>query len=161
MIIVVSDTSPIRALAFVDELDLLQKLFDRVLVPPRVEQELISPPLRFQTVSVGTLPWIEVRAPADRAQVDVLRQQLDEGESEAIALALEVGASKVLIDELAGREMATKLGLVPLGVLGVLLQAKQRQFVPRIRPLIDRLQQELGFFVSSSVRDDCLRQAGE
>ena len=71
-------------------------------------------------------PWFLLAFPSDQAQVDLLLQQLDRGEAEAIALALESKADALLIDELDGRAIARKHGLSVLGTLGILLLAKQR-----------------------------------
>ncbi len=82
-------------------------------------------------------------------------------EAEALSLALEVKAEAVLIDEAAGREMATRLGLSPVGVLGILLKAKARGSVTEIRPLLDSLRRELNFFISPDLYTGVLRLARE
>jgi len=84
---------------------------------------------------------------------------LDPGESEALALAIEVHADAVLIDEAVGRANAAKLGLTAIGVLGILLAAKKRGLVAALAPELDRLQAGLGFRVSDQLRADVLRQA--
>lgn len=86
---------------------------------------------------------------------------LDLGEAEALALALEIHAKVVLIDESRGREEAKKHDLVPVGVLGTLLLAKKADLINTIAPLIDRLQNELNFFIAPKLKADVLLQAGE
>jgi hypothetical protein len=76
-------------------------------------------------------------------------------------LTLELEASAVLIDEAVGRGLARMLGLLPIGVLGTLVRAKQRGLIGVARPLIDQLKNELGFFISKPLRDEILRNAGE
>jgi predicted nucleic acid-binding protein len=159
--IVVSDTSPIRALGHLGLINLLQELFSDVLIPPAVERELRNPASGTATVDVNGIPFLRVQAPSDRNRVGQLCQTLDPGESEALALALEVRADLVLIDEAAGRAAAKRLGLTPIGVLGTLIRAKQRGRVGLLEPLIDRLQAELHFFISPQVRAEALRLAGE
>jgi predicted nucleic acid-binding protein len=159
--VVVSDTSPVRALAHLGLLELVRHLFGQALVPPAVAGELRAPPAGLPDVGVGQLPFLRVQSPQDQARVQQFRQSLDPGESEALALALEVQASAVLMDEAAGRAMARQVGLQPLGILGLLLLAKQRGLVPAVSPLMDRLEQELGFFLSAAVRAEVLRLAGE
>ncbi len=78
-----------------------------------------------------------------------------------MALALELGAVLILIDETEGRAVASKNGLVPIGVLGVMLRAKERGMVIALGPLIDRLQDELRFFISPRLKAEVLRLAGE
>ena len=76
-------------------------------------------------------------------------------------MAVEVHADAILIDETAGRAVARQRGLLPVGVLGVLLRAKHRRLILAVVPLIDRLQEELGFFISPALRAEILKQAGE
>lgn len=139
MPVVVSDTSPIRALAHVGHLPVLEALFGEALITPSVVDELERPAARFAPVHVASLPFVRVRAPIDRTKVDELTATLGTGEAEALALALEIHADAVLIDESAGRAVARGLGLVPIGVLGILLRAKQRGLVQTLAPLLDTL----------------------
>jgi predicted nucleic acid-binding protein len=113
--IVISDTSPIRALAQLNRMDLLPSLFDQVLVPPAVDAELRSPPGQLPFVDVRQLAFARIQAPSDRKRVGELERVLDPGESEALALAIELGVRTILIDEAAGRSMAKRLGLSPIG----------------------------------------------
>lgn len=76
-------------------------------------------------------------------------------------MAEELHAEAILIDETAGRAIAIQRGLRPVGVLGILLRAKRRGLVHEVWPLLDRLQVELGFFLSPNLVEDTLRQAGE
>lgn len=161
MAVVVSDTSPLRALAQLGLLDLLQVLFGQVLVPPAVAQELRRPPGGLPVIDVGQMPFVLLQAPQNQMQVNQLLQTLDPGEAEALALALEVQAEAVLIDEAAGRAAAGHLGLTVIGALGVLLRGKQRGRVTSMAPLLDRLENEIGFFISAPLRARVLQLAGE
>jgi predicted nucleic acid-binding protein len=161
MAIVVSDTSPLRALEHLGHLDWLEDFFDQVFLPPAVASELAHPPAAFKPLEVSSWPFLQIRTPHNTARVAELRTVLDAGEAEAIALAEEIRADVVLIDELAGRDVAQGSGLTVLGTLGILLEAKQRGACPAVRPLLDRLETELSFFVSSALREVILRLAGE
>src|SRR5262249_23248954 len=152
------DTSPIRALAHLSLLTLLQELFDEVLVPPAVDVELRNPPEGLPRVDVRDFEFVTIETPRDRNKVQDLLKVLDPGESEALVVALEIGVSAILIDETAGRAMAKKLGLLPIGVLGILVRAKQRGLIPGVRSLLDRLRGELGFFISDQLHAEILRQ---
>jgi hypothetical protein len=159
--LVVSDTSPIRALEFLGILPVLGKMYGSVVVPPTVQSELESPRPRFAPIDLRRFDFIEVRAPRDVNQVKFFLQSLDLGESEALALAMEIGAEAVLVDESAGRQAATQHGIPWLGTIGILLQAKSDGRLEQIRPLVDRLINELGFFVSDELRQRVLKLAGE
>jgi predicted nucleic acid-binding protein len=161
MSIVVSDTSPIRAFGHLGLIDLLCELYEEVLIPPAVDAELRDPAWELETVDVRAFSFIRIQAPADREQVDRFRTFLDAGESEALALALEVHAGLVLIDEAAGRAAVSQLGFVPVGVLGSLARAKEKGLLGAIAPLIDRLQNEIRFFVSPKLRTAVLQSVGE
>jgi hypothetical protein len=155
--IVVSDTSPIRALEHLGHIDLLHALFGEVLVPPAVASELEKPRSRFQPISLRGMIFVRIQAPGNRKAVAKLQATLGPGEAEALVLAVEVHADAILIDESAGRAAALRRGLAPLGVLGVLLRAKQRRLVDTLRPLLDQLQNELGFFISPELRSTVLK----
>jgi hypothetical protein len=161
MSVVVSDTSPLRALAHVGQLELLPHFFDRVLVPPAVVAELASPVGRLPPLDLRDIGFARIQAPREGPQLRELLERLDAGEAEALALALEIRADRVLIDEAAGRSVASELGLTVIGALGVLLLGKQDGLVPAIGPLLDRLESEIKFFISPALRADVLQRAGE
>lgn len=98
--IIVSDTSPINNLAAINQLHLLHQLYGTVLIPEAVFRELTDPsfPVAGAT-EVQTLDWIQTLAVSDRTLVDALSSELDIGEAEAIALAVEIQADQVLIDD--------------------------------------------------------------
>ncbi len=112
--VVVADTSPINYLILIDQIEILPRLYNRILIPPAVLAELKHP--------VAPEPgWLEVLTP--KSVVNVAR--LDLGESEAIALAAEMKAEVLLIDEQAGRQEAARRGLKAAGTLPVLDEADQ------------------------------------
>ena len=139
----------------------LQKLFDQVCLPPAVADELMHPPSSLAVVDVTAWHFLVVQSPSNGQRVSEFRLRLDAGEAEALALAEELHADLVLVDELAGREVARQCGFTVLGTLGILVRAKQQQLCPAMAPLLDRLQSELNFFVSPGLRQTILRQAGE
>jgi predicted nucleic acid-binding protein len=142
-------------------LNVLGKLFDQVFVPPAVQQELILPRTRFDIVELSQYAFIEVRAPQDGARVQRFLQVLDAGESEALALALEVHAEALLVDETDGRDVAIGSGMPVIGTLGILSRAKARGHIATIGPLLDRLRYELDFYLSDELCKEFLRSIGE
>jgi predicted nucleic acid-binding protein len=161
MSVVVSDISPLRALAHLGHVEWLQVLFNRVLLPPAVAFELRNPPPAYRSIEVSEWAFLEVLAPTNTARVAELRSSLDVGEAEAITLAEEIEADVVLIDEMAGRETARIRGFTVLGTLGLLVRAKRRGLLPSVAPLLDRLRSELNFFISDELRRTILRQGEE
>lgn len=162
--IIVSDTSPLNGLVIVGHLPLLQQIYGRVLIPPAVADELKrggeDDPRITQVLSVD---WIEICQPTNIQLVETLQTEsnLDRGESEAIALAQEIKAEELLIDERLGRREAVRLGLNITGLLGILLVAKRRGLVTEIRPIIDNLIQEANFRVSDRLYLEVLIAARE
>ena len=86
---------------------------------------------------------------------------VDPGEAGAIALDLELKATRLLIDVFAGRSLAESLGLRITGVLGVLLIAKQRGLIAEVRPLLEDLVAQAAFRVSSALYEAVLEEAEE
>src|SRR5437016_8380113 len=160
MSIVVSDTSPIRALHFLKQTALLQHIFGTVIVPPAVASELAQPRTPFESIDLSIMAFVEVRAPHDHQRVAQYAAVLDAGEAEAIALAVELGAT-LLIDEIEGRAAAAAAGVPFVGVLGVLARAKREGLINELRPLIDRLRIELRFRIAEKLYKEFLDANGE
>jgi hypothetical protein len=114
---VVADASPLIALQQIGQLRLLHALFGEVIVPPAVKLETQP--------SVPSVPWIVERRPSQPIAPLELRMSLGAGESEALALAVEMRTGRLLVDERAARHAAQALGLNVIGTLGVLLAAKR------------------------------------
>ena len=153
--IVVSDTSPLIALKHAELLEKLNLIFQRVVVSPRVMQELsVKEKEYFQGLS-----FISVEEPRDRRLVLVLKALVDEGEAEAIALALEKNSS-LIIDDLKGRKVARRLGLEIIGTLGLLKVMKLKGIIRKVKPFIERLR-EKGFYISDDLINKLLSDVGE
>jgi len=105
--------------------------------------------------------WIERRQVANRSLVQALQRDLDPGEAEAIALAVEVSADLLLMDERLGRDVARHLGLRPMGVIGLLIEAKRRKRLQAVKPLLDTLRDRSGFRISEQLYARVLADTGE
>lgn len=101
-----------------------------------------------------------MRAPTAIDRVEELLHELQRGEAEAIALAEELGAD-LLIDEKAGRKVAIRLGLRVTGVVGLLVEAKHKGHIPAVLPMLERLRDDLGFYLSPKLFEDVRRDAQE
>lgn len=157
--IIVSDTSAISNLAIVGHLDLLRQLYSSVIIPTAVYQELLDSQA-VEVLVIQTLDWIETRSVSDLNFLKTLKLNLDEGEAEAIALAVELKADRLVIDERRGRNIAMQAGLEVIGLLGILLAAKRRGFVPLVKPILDALVTQ-GFWVHDALYAEVLIVAGE
>ncbi|MEA5579229.1 DUF3368 domain-containing protein [Anabaena sp. UHCC 0451] len=159
--IIVSNTSPISNIAAIGQLNLLQKLYGNIIIPPVVYQEIINCGATDPgTLAIQTLNWIKVIPVANISLVQSLQTILDPGEAEAIALAVELKADRLIIDERKGRNEAMKSGLRVTGLLGILLAAKQQGFIFSLKPILDDLIAN-GFWIREQLYAEVLLMAGE
>jgi predicted nucleic acid-binding protein len=160
--IVVADTSVILNLCCVQHEHLLQQLFKRVLIPAEVADEFTRLTKMQKRFSSLVLPnWIEILPAPKSFPAEVVQAQLDIGESAAIALCLNQKADALLIDEKAGREVAAKLGVRTIGIAGILIDARIEKLIPSVKVLLDQLEREANFWISSELRRSVLQLAGE
>jgi uncharacterized protein len=161
-VIVVSDASPLISLTVIGHLELLRRLYERVLIPEAVYQEITGSDAAIPGASeVRTLEWIISQPVQNEMVVRALQGELDHGEAAAIALAVERQADVVLIDKRRARAVAARLGLNVVEVLGVLVEAKHKGLVPRLKPVLDDLITRAGFWVSSQLYERVLQAVGE
>lgn len=104
---------------------------------------------------VAGTTWITRQAATNRPLVATLREHLDHGEAETIALAVEYSPPFLLMDEKEGRHTAQRFGFKTVGVVGVLIEAKAHGLIPQISPLLERLRREAVFFLSDRAREFC------
>jgi uncharacterized protein len=162
--VAVSDTSPISNLSIIGRLDLLRSQFSQVLIPEAVRTELErmpNPEAKALIENALQDGWLSCRAVGNRQLAAALGNDLDRGEAEAIALAAEIQAGILLIDEKEGRGFARQAGLVVRGVLGVLIRAKAMGEIASVKAEIDSLRNRAGFFIASSLETAVLRSVGE
>jgi predicted nucleic acid-binding protein len=138
MTLVVADTGPLNYLHLIGQLEILPALYGEVLVPPAVLREMAHPhaPPGLRLVAQNPPPWLQVRIPATVQ----FRDLLDDGEAEAISLAVELRAQRLLIDERDGRRSALALGLHIRGTLGILEEASERRLLD-LAEALDALRQ--------------------
>jgi len=160
--LVVSNSSVLINLAIIGRLELLKMKFEEIMVPKAVWQEVViegkgEPGAK----EVSESAWIKVKDINDKLLVTSLSQQLDDGESEAIALALENNADLVLLDERDARETAEAFSLELLGTIGILIWAKKEGHILNLKTELDRLINLAGFWVSRDLYERALAVAGE
>lgn len=162
MTVVVSNTSPLTSLAAIGEMGLLERLFGRLHIAAAVQDELAAGGQDWPgRTEVARARWVEIHTAQNCALVLALGQDLDPGEAETIALGLEIGADVVLMDEREGRHRAQRMGLRVMGVVGVLLLAKARGYLPAIRPRLDALRSRAGFWLGETIYRHALMAADE
>lgn len=160
--IIVSNTTPLIGLATIGRFELLRQLFGEVCIPQAVYNEAVTAGREQGGAKreVSEATWIKVVEIQDRLAVDVLLDELDLGEAEAIVLARELNADWVLMDEKKGRRKLVQLEIPKIGTMGILLKAKEIGLLKTIRDDLEQLW-EKGFSISQPVIDAVLEQAQE
>lgn len=161
---VISNTSPLLNLAIIDHLFLLPQQFGQIYIPSavfselKVDENLPGSSALKTAINDG---WLVVQSVKDSALVSLLRRDLHQGESEAIALAVELSADRILLDEKEARQAARTLGLSITGILGILLRGWKGGTIPSIKAVIERLQQDANFRIAPPLLAQILQERGE
>lgn len=166
---VVSDSSPLVYLSRLGRFALLGRLFQKVLVPPAVWQEVAveggARPEAGYVREAAATGWLRVETPAQRppqreTTLTLTLTGLDQGEREAIVLAQQ-RQLLLLIDERAGREAAMRQGVDCMGTLGLLTEFKLRGLIPQVRCELERLRARTNFRFTEELFELALQKVGE
>lgn len=161
----ISDSSTLINLAIIGRLSLLREFYGKITVPPAVFREVVTEgqgkPETAVVEAAHQAGWIEVLLPRDQNLLKLLKRDLDDGESEAIALAVEQKADIVFLDESDAREVAEVYGLRKTGVIGILIRAKLQGRIKSLKEELDRLRFEAGFWIAEELYQRVLREVEE
>jgi predicted nucleic acid-binding protein len=159
--IVIADTGPLNYLVLLQQAALLPRLFGQVFIPPAVWEELNDPdtPAPVRAWLAQNSAWLQIQP--IHSSPDPQLDHLDDGEREAIALAEELHADEILLDELSARKEAARRQLPFIGTLGILRRAAQLDLID-LPSTLAQLQQTT-FYVSadlirSLLEEDAQRQ---
>ncbi|MBW4679503.1 MAG: DUF3368 domain-containing protein [Microcoleus vaginatus WJT46-NPBG5] len=159
--IIVINTAPLISLvAAVGDLTLLQSLYDQVLVPFEVCQEILAGgSSSFAVAEFEAAFWLQKwQNPLNISPL--LLNSLDRGEAAVIQLAMNENITTVCIDETAGRRIARLSGLSLTGSIGILLRAKREGYLISMKEAIQRMTNK-GIRLSETVIKFALQQSGE
>jgi predicted nucleic acid-binding protein len=154
--IVISDTSPILYLVLIDRIELLPQLYQRIVIPETVRDEMLDAgaPLILRQWMVTPPQWLEVRAVQPSSYAGL--ERLDPGEKAAIELAQQINADLLILDDRAGRQAALNLGLKITGLLGILKDAATLELLD-LPEVLDRLLTETNFRASPKLIKNLLQ----
>ncbi len=155
--IVVSDTTAISNLHSINKLWILEKLFGEVIIPIAVFEELSL----LNNFELTNYLWIKIVPIKKNDLIQQLILTLDKGEVEAIILALELNSTFLLIDEKKGRQIAKSLNIKIIGLLGILLLAKQEKIIETVKRILDDLVNVSNFRISTELYNEVLIKAKE
>jgi predicted nucleic acid-binding protein len=148
--VIIADTSCFIILSNIDELELLKKVYGTIVTTPEIETEFGE-----------SMPkWITVRSAKDKQKQQSLESQVDRGEASAIALAIEIPGSTIILDDLRARVLAEKAGIKITGTVGVIVKAKLNGIIPSIKPFLIRIRQT-NFRITPAVEALALKEANE
>lgn len=147
---IIADTSCFIILSKIEELDLLKKVYWQIVTTTDIVEEFGE-----------TLPvWVIIENVSDKSRQRLLELQIDSGESSAIALALELPKSTLILDDFKARKIAQQLGIRFTGTIGVIIRAKLNSIIPSIRPYLEKIK-ETNFRISAEIELQALKEAKE
>jgi predicted nucleic acid-binding protein len=156
---VVSNTTPIISLLKIDKLHVLKELYGVIYLPLEVFNEIEAGKNKDFYVDLSKFEWIKIQKIKNKKSLSYFLD-LDKGEAEAIVLAAEIGADRIILDETLGRFHAKHAGLKVTGTLGILLKAKQLGFVSELKSLLLELRIK-GIWLSDRLIEEMLKLANE
>ena len=162
----VSNSSPLVGLAAIGHFPLLRRYFGKIYIPQAVYREVVTRGKgrtgARETKKAVKDKWIEVVRVKDKSAVKRLMTEfeIDQGESEAICLAQELGAERIIVDESKTREYARSLGFKMIGVLGILKLAMEEGLILNLREKLDELGVK-GFWIDEKLYHRILEEVGE
>lgn len=149
--IVVSNTSPIIILYYAECLDILQKFFSTVYLPPAVNHELtINSHDHELRRAVKQAPFLEVRILT--RPIQELKHKLDLGEIEAISLAQEMAADLLILDDKCAQKEAALLSIPFVSSFALLVKAHQKRLIADLDLTLNKLEDH-GIFVSKELKN--------
>ena len=157
--LIVSDTSCLTNLIQINQFYLLRAIYTQIIITPVVKKELQQFHLLSDT-DIEALNLV-IQAPVNIVAVNQLMLQLDAGESESIVLAEELNADFLLVDERKATKIANDRGLTTIGLLGVILLAKQNNYIASAKLLLDDLRLKTTFHFSDSLYNKIIQLADE
>lgn len=159
--IVVSDAGPLIALAKLDLLGLLPQIFSTIYIPKTVFEEATKNQQREDARRIASFksPQVNVVDDLDNSFTESLKILLDDGEIQALSHAKTLNCG-VLMDEKRGRQVAVQHNIPIIGVIGVLLQAKEKGLIPEVKMYLEALQ-DADYRLSGALLDKALGLAGE
>ena len=156
---VVADASTLIGLSRIKQLNLLRELYGEVVIPQSVYDEVVIES-KDGSEKVKTAKYLKVEKVTDSKVVELFLGYLGKGEAEVIILSKEKKADLILVDEKKARKAARRAGFKVVGVLGLLLAAKNKELIPAIKPFVEDLSNQ-GFRLSKNVSERALKEVGE
>ncbi len=156
---IISNTTPLINFSAICRLDILEKLFGKICIPSAVEKELFVKGENYPNISeLRKANFIETLEAGNILFCNALKRDLDDGEAEAIALALEKNGQLLLMDEISGREIAESYSLRFTGTIGCIVEAKKIGIIASVKPLLDEIRIKARFWINPKLYERILEE---
>jgi predicted nucleic acid-binding protein len=147
---IIADSSCLILLDKIEELELLKKLFGKVIITSIIAEEFGTP-----------LPeWISIKNAENKNYQNILELSVDRGEASAIALAVEQSDCLLILDDQKARRLAAELNLKYTGTIALLVEAKSKGYITSVRPIINKIR-KTNFHLTPELEKKILKSAGE
>jgi len=161
----ISNTSTLIHLSAIGHLKLLKEFHGKIVIPPAVWKEIVEKgktrPGVKEIKEARKDGWLKIMTPENKPLLRLLSMQLDNGEAEAIALAIEREASIIFLDESDARKTAEIYKLQKTGVIGILIRAKLQKRIPSLKKELDKLQNRNNFWIDKKLYRKAIESVGE
>lgn len=161
MSLIVSDTTPISCFVRIGRADLLSALFPDVRIPTAVADELDRGAAVLGDWRSALLANVTIVVVEPSPLLHLLEEELDAGEAAALALAVSLHADLVLVDEMRGRAVASRLGLTVVGTVGLVAMAKRQGLIPAARPILAQIRTRGGLWLTDKLVAEVLTRLDE
>lgn len=156
---IISNTTPLINFCSIARLDILEKLYIEITIPLAVRNELEEKRDLFPNIDlIFHSRFISIREIENKNTYKILKIDLDNGEAEAITLAIENNAELLLLDEIAGRNLAEYHDLLFTGTIGCLVIAKRTGIIDKIKPLLDEIKIKARFWIHDDLYNKVLKE---
>jgi len=147
---IIADTSCFILLSKIEKLDILKYLYGNVNVTREIANEYNK---KFPD-------WVKIHSVSETLRQEILEIQVDKGEASAIALAMEIKDSVLILDDYKARKIAETLNLKVTGTIGVIIKAKHTGVINSVKPILESIK-ETDFRMSTEIVNQALKEAGE
>lgn len=148
---IIADTSCFIILNKIGKLDILKQLYGTVIITNEI----------FQEYNADFPDWVEIQSIRDVHRQQILEIQVDKGEASAIALAIEISDSVIILDDNKARKIAESIGLNVTGrTIGILIKAKHSEIIQSIKPILEKIK-KTDFRMSAELEKQALEEAEE
>jgi len=158
---VVCDSTVLIGLAKVNKLHILPGIFSEIYIPKAVYNEVvIDGKGKPGSEEIANANWIRRKAVKDEISVQMLARYIDRGEAEVLILGKEIETDWLVIDDDKARDAAFAANFKVIGLVGLLVVAKQLKLIHQVKPILDELKSKM-FHIGNEIYEQGLKEAGE